>query len=88
MSVESPPPVTKGQILVIDDEPVVADVLEALLVKEGFRVEVAMDASTGRARLDGSEDFLEAGHVLCGTPKIYAALAKQFGPAIREMFAQ
>ena len=26
--------------------------------------------------LDGSESFLESGHVLCGTPKIYAALAK------------
>lgn len=26
--------------------------------------------------LDGSEDFLKTGHVLCGTPKIYAAMAK------------
>jgi myo-inositol-1(or 4)-monophosphatase len=26
--------------------------------------------------LDGSEDYLESGHVLCGTPKIYAGLAK------------
>ena len=26
--------------------------------------------------LDGSEGFLEAGHILCGTPKIYAGLAK------------
>ena len=26
--------------------------------------------------LDGSEDFLETGHVLAGTPKIYAALAQ------------
>jgi len=26
--------------------------------------------------LDGSEGFLESGHVLCGTPKIYAGLAK------------
>jgi myo-inositol-1(or 4)-monophosphatase len=26
--------------------------------------------------LDGSEDYLETGHVLAGTPKIYAALAK------------
>ncbi len=37
--------------------------------------------------LDGSEDFLQSGHVLTGTPKIYAALAKQFGPDIKEMFA-
>ena len=26
--------------------------------------------------LDGSEDFLDGGHVLCGTPRIYAGLAK------------
>jgi myo-inositol-1(or 4)-monophosphatase len=26
--------------------------------------------------LDGSENFLETGHILCGSPKIYAALAK------------
>lgn len=37
--------------------------------------------------LDGSEDFLNTGHVLCGTPKIYAALAKLFGPEIKTMFA-
>jgi len=26
--------------------------------------------------LDGSENFLETGHILCGAPKIYAGLAK------------
>lgn len=26
--------------------------------------------------MDGSEDYLDSGHVLCGTPKIYAAMAK------------
>jgi len=26
--------------------------------------------------LDGSENFLETGHILCGNPKIYASLAK------------
>ena len=26
--------------------------------------------------LDGSENFLDAGHILCGTPKIYAGLAR------------
>ena len=26
--------------------------------------------------LDGSEDYLETGHVLCGTPKIYSGIAK------------
>ena len=38
--------------------------------------------------LNGSEDFLHTGHVLTGTPKIYSAFAKQFGPDIKEMFAQ
>lgn len=37
--------------------------------------------------LDGSENFLETGHVLCGTPKIYTAVAKLFGPDIKTMFA-
>ena len=36
--------------------------------------------------LDGSEDFLDAGHVLCGNPKIYAGLAKLFSNEIRETF--
>jgi myo-inositol-1(or 4)-monophosphatase len=37
--------------------------------------------------LDGSEDFLDSGHVLCGSPKIYSGLAKLFGPDIKAMFA-
>lgn len=37
--------------------------------------------------LDGSENYLETGHVLAGTPKIYSALAKLFAPDIKEMFA-
>ena len=37
--------------------------------------------------LDGSEDFLDSGHVLTGSPKIYAALARMFAPEIQEMFA-
>ncbi len=37
--------------------------------------------------LDGSEGFLESGHVLTGSPKIYSALAKLFGPDIKTMFA-
>ena len=37
--------------------------------------------------LDGSEDFLDTGHVLTGTPKIYSALARLFAPDIRKMFA-
>lgn len=36
--------------------------------------------------LDGSENFLETGHVLTGTPKVYSALAKLFAPDIRNLF--
>lgn len=38
--------------------------------------------------LDGSEDFLATGHVLAGTPKIYAGVARLFAPDIREMFTE
>ncbi len=37
--------------------------------------------------LNGGEDYLDTGHVLAGTPKIYGAVAKLFAPAIKEMFA-
>lgn len=37
--------------------------------------------------LDGSENFVDTGHVLCGTPKIYSALARLFAPDIKTMFA-
>lgn len=36
--------------------------------------------------LDGSESFLDAGHVLAGTPKIYAAVARLFAADVRAMF--
>ena len=35
--------------------------------------------------LNGSENFLDTGHVLTGTPKIYAALAKLCAPEIKAM---
>lgn len=38
--------------------------------------------------LDGSEDFMESGHVLCGTPKIYAALAKLCARDIKTLTTQ
>jgi myo-inositol-1(or 4)-monophosphatase len=38
--------------------------------------------------LDGSEDYLETGHVLTGTPKIYAGLAKLCASDIRAILAQ
>lgn len=38
--------------------------------------------------MDGSENFLETGHVLTGNPKIYIALAKTFAPEIKEVFGE
>jgi myo-inositol-1(or 4)-monophosphatase len=35
--------------------------------------------------LDGSENYLETGHVLAGSPKIYAALARLCANDIRAM---
>ena len=37
--------------------------------------------------LDGSEDYLETGHVLTGTPKIYAGLAKLCASDIKAILA-
>lgn len=36
--------------------------------------------------LNGGEDFLDSGHVLTGTPKIYRDLARLFAPDIRTLF--
>ena len=38
--------------------------------------------------LDGAENFMDTGHVLCGTPKIYSSLAKLFAEDIKGMFAE
>lgn len=35
--------------------------------------------------MDGGENYLESGHVLCGTPKMYAELAKLCAPEIRAL---
>ncbi len=37
--------------------------------------------------LDGSENYLDTGHVLCGTPKIYAAMAQLCAAEIAELTA-
>ncbi|MDH3628097.1 MAG: sigma-54 dependent transcriptional regulator [Acidobacteriota bacterium] len=53
------PEPSRGRVLVVDDEPVVVDVLRSLLQREGFEVAVAVDAAGGRRRLnDGSWDCL------------------------------
>ena len=41
-----------GRVLVIDDEPVVVDVLRQLLKKQGYEVQVAGDAAAGRQSLE------------------------------------
>jgi two-component system response regulator PilR (NtrC family) len=46
-----------GRILVIDDENVVGDVLSSVLGKLGYKVEIAMDAASGRARLEARDDW-------------------------------
>jgi myo-inositol-1(or 4)-monophosphatase len=35
--------------------------------------------------LDGSENYMETGHVLCGAPKIYAELAKVCSKEIKAL---
>ena len=37
--------------------------------------------------LDGSEGYLDSGHILCGSPRIYSALARLFAPDVKAMFA-
>lgn len=37
--------------------------------------------------LDGSEDYFESGHILCGTPKIYSGLAKLCAREIKALLA-
>ncbi len=44
-------------ILVVDDEPVVADVLRRVLGKEGYHVEVAVDAASARAFLESERPW-------------------------------
>jgi len=41
----------------VDDEPVVAEVLTGVLGRDGYRVEVAPDAATGRLLLEAREDW-------------------------------
>jgi myo-inositol-1(or 4)-monophosphatase len=37
--------------------------------------------------LDGSENYLDTGHILCGTPKVYAGLAKLCAKNIKAILA-
>ena len=38
--------------------------------------------------LDGSEDYLDSGHILCGTPRVYAGLARLCADDIRAVLGQ
>src|SRR5580692_11747465 len=46
--------VSRGRILVIDDEPDIRESLEALLSQESYRVELAANATEGLKRLEAS----------------------------------
>ena len=48
------PEISRGRILVIDDEPDIRESLEALLSQEGYRVELAANATEGLKRLEAS----------------------------------
>src|SRR6202163_3494311 len=50
----SSPEKTHGRILVIDDEPDIRESLEVLLSSEGYRVELAGNATEGLKRLESS----------------------------------
>src|SRR5580692_10322668 len=50
----STPEMTHGHILVIDDEPDIRESLEVLLSSEGYRVELAGNATEGLKRLESS----------------------------------
>ncbi len=52
-----------GRVLVVDDEPVVADVLRDVLGRDGYEIEVATDGATGRTLLDRAR----AGMRCCST---------------------
>src|SRR5262245_5630885 len=47
-------PVSRGRILVIDDEPDIRESLETLLAAENYRVELASNATEGLKRLESS----------------------------------
>jgi len=52
MSIDATVQALPGRILIVDDEPVVADVLATLLRKEGHEVAAAPDAQRGRALME------------------------------------
>ena len=56
-----------------------ADAAGGLIIREAGGIVTGMD---------GSEDFLACGHVLCGTPKIYAELARLCEHEIQALVAQ
>jgi len=46
-----------GRLLVVDDEPVVLDVLRGVLGRQGHRIESAEDVATAQARIDAGGDW-------------------------------
>jgi DNA-binding response OmpR family regulator len=49
---------TQGRVLVVDDEPVVCDVLARYLERDGFEVETAADGEDALARFDATDPDL------------------------------
>jgi len=41
-----------ARVLIVDDEPAVADLIEAVLVGEGYTVAIARDGVQGKIKLD------------------------------------
>ena len=46
-----------GQVLVIDDEPVVIDVLRDVLDRQGYRIESGPDAATCRRLIESGDEW-------------------------------
>ena len=54
-----------ANILVIDDEPVVVDVLRTVLANRGYRIEAAQDAAAGRRLIESDTDWRAKKNVGC-----------------------
>jgi DNA-binding response OmpR family regulator len=65
---DEPAPTSGGSILVVDDEPHIRRVLEAMLGKEGFEVRSASDGEEGlRMIADGNVDLVILDLLMPGT---------------------
>ena len=70
----------KPVVLVVDDEPAIADGLRLILEREGYAVETAVNTAEAAARLDATEATQLARQPRFGHNK--ARLANQFEPCV------